>query len=243
MNRILAGSALLVTSAALVSAQAQTQPPTLKPDPHHVSFQTQPARPLTLVPVLGTWTADYENANQILTIDGTAAAKPPVEAAIRDLMGPGAPTFQKALAAPGAFPLALARDLPNFQGGRLAVEFKLIGGATDMSAGIAFNIKPDGSYLFARYNTKDGNVAVWKFENGTRTVLTHGEAHEQLPLNQWHTLELQVGNGTVTASSAKGRLTVTHKLTGPVSGRAGVWTKPDSVTAFRHFHGNHGGHR
>ena len=211
------------------------------PATHTMGPATQPAASFVLVPVSGSWTADYENAKQILTIDGTAPAKAPDAEAVRSLMGDAAPGFVKALAAPGAFPLAIARDIKEFKGGRLTVQFKLVAGASDQNAGIVFNLKPDGSYLYARYNTKDGNVAVWKFENGARTVLTHGAEHEQLPLNVWHTLDVQV-TGTAVTATANGRLTVKHALDAPISGRVGVWTKTDAVTTFKSFQSNHAVH-
>ena len=127
---------------------------------------------------------------QVLTIDGTAASKAPDADAARTLFGDKSAGFVTALAAPGAFPLAVARDVKDFPAGTLEVSFKLVSGATDQTAGIVFGLQPNGSYIYARYNTKDGNVAVWKFENGERTVLQHGEVHQQLSLNQWHTLQV-----------------------------------------------------
>ena len=195
----------------------------------------------TLVPVHGTWSADYEkttgdpNLRQILTLDGmtkTPTAPNPVDA--KALWGAEGDAFLKAATAPGAFPIAIARDLKGLKGGTFAVDFKLVAGQTDQSAGIAFNIQPDGSYYFARYNTKDGNVAVWKFENGTRTVLAHGTEHEQLKLGEWHTLEVRLSGKTIQATANR-KLSVTHTIDVEPSGRVGVWAKNDSVTSFRHF--------
>ena len=55
------------------------------------------------------------------------------------------------------------------------------------TAGIVFNLQPTGDYLFVRYNTKDGNAALWSYSGGQRRVIAHGEVHEQLPLNVWDT--------------------------------------------------------
>lgn len=140
----------------------------------------------------------------------------------------------KSLAAPAAYPLAVVRDIKTFAAGRLEVQFKLVAGESDQTAGIVFNLKPNGDYFYARYNTKDGNVAIWKFENGARAVLVHGELHEQLPLNTWHTLQVAIVGRTVTAT-ANTRWRAQHTFDGPVSGRLGVWTKQDSVTSFRGF--------
>jgi hypothetical protein len=219
-------------AAGVVGLSAREQAPRA---PAGVRYQV-------LVPVAGTWTADYENANQILTIDGAAPAKAPDAEAARALYGDAASSLVKALAQPGAYPIAIVRDVREFSGGRLQVQFKLVGGASDQTAGILFNLRPDGSYHYARYNTKDGNVAIWTFENGARSVLMHGTAHEQLPLNAWHTLEVVIAGTRVTAT-ANGRLTATHVLEAPVSGRVGVWTKTDSVTAFRHFQAQGRHHR
>lgn len=189
-----------------------------------------------LVPLSGTWTVEGEGAAQVVTVQGAGERGAPNELAATALFGAeGGASLVKSLAAPGAFTIAAAHGVKDFRGGRISVQFKLIAGATDQTAGIAFNLKPDGSYTYARYNTKDGNVAVWKFEQGARTVLAHGEAHEQLPLGAWQTLTVTVDGPKVTASAHGGKLTVSHTLPGPVSGRVGVWTKNDSVTAFRGY--------
>lgn len=221
---------------AVISVAAVAQQP---------AWKTTDGPVQVLVPLSGTWSADYENARQILTIDGKAAQKPPDAEAIKTVFPENAAAFAAALAAPGAFPLAVVRDVKQFANGRIQLQFKLIDGQTDQSAGIVFGLQSDGSYKFARYNTKDGNVAIWKFESGTRTVLQHGDLHEQLPLKVWHTLTLTV-TGPIVVATANDTLSVRHAFDAPVTGRIGVWTKADSVTAFRHVtaggkHGTHGG--
>ena len=188
----------------------------------------------TLVPLVGLWRAGTEGGRTTITIDGTAPSPKPDEGGAKTTFGAGAPGFVKAMSAPGVFPLAAARDVSEFKGGRLGVEFKILAGASDQTAGLVFNLKPDGTYNYARYNTKDGNVAIWKFEGGTRTVLSHGELHEQLPFNTWHRLSVAVEGRTVTAA-VNDKLRVTHTLDGDVLGKVGLWTKADSVTAFRNF--------
>jgi hypothetical protein len=243
---------IAATAVAYAGPQSQSQH---QAPAHRAIWQPASQNFDTLLPVSGTWQADYEKVDskmtQVLTIDGTAAAKAPDAEAARTLFGDKSAGFVAALAAPGAFPLAVARDVQTFTTGALEVSFKLMSGATDQTAGIVFGLQPDGSYTYARYNTKDGNVAVWKFEKGERTVLLHGELHEQLPLNQWHTLQVTIApdstrKATVVAASVKGTaLAVRHTLPTPVEGRVGVWTKTDSVTSFKHFvsTGHHLTHR
>ena len=242
MTRKLISAIVAVAATAVVYAGQQAAPQ--EPAPR-IAFQSANKNVMVLVPVSGTWTADYEKYDtkivQVLTIDGAAKPKAPDADAARTLFGDKSAGFVAALAAPGAFPLAVARDIKTFPAGTLEVSFKLVSGATDQTAGIVFGLQPDGSYTYARYNTKDGNVAVWKFENGERTVLQHGEVHEQLPLNQWHTLQVSVTGAVVSAAVKGSALAVRHTLPAPVEGRVGVWTKTDSVTSFKDF-ATTGGH-
>jgi hypothetical protein len=63
--------------------------------------------------------------------------------------------------------------------------------------------------------------------------LAHGEVHRQLALGQWHDLVVNIDGANVTAAADNGAMTVAHTLPAPVDGRLGLWTKADSVTAFR----------
>jgi hypothetical protein len=188
---------------------------------------------VALVPLVGLWRTGVDGGRTTITIDGTAPPKPDEAGATR-VFGGGAAPFVAVMSAPGVFPLAAAPSLGVVDGGRLSVEFKLIAGATDQTAGVAFNIRPDGTYQYARYNTKDGNVAVWKFENGARTVLAHGEAHEGLAFGVWHRLSVTIAGRAVEAV-VNDRLKVFHTLDRDVRGHVGLWTKADSVTAFRAY--------
>ena len=183
--------------------------------------------------LIGLWRAGTDAGIPTLTIDGTAAPKPNGDQAAR-YFGADGPSFVAAATSPTVFPLAAASGVKAFTSGELRVEFKLVAGATDQTAGIAFNLAPDHSYLYARYNTKDGNVALWKYEKGERTVLAHGDLHEQLPFNAWHTLKVAIAGRNVTAS-VNDRLQVSHTIDRDVAGGVGLWTKADSVTAFRRF--------
>jgi hypothetical protein len=131
------------------------------------------------------------------------------------------------------FPIAAVRGVPDFSDGVLRVQFKLMGGESDQTAGIAFGITPASEYYYARYNTKDGNVALWQFVNGDRKRIFDGADHAQLPLNVWHELQVEVRGAKVIATV--GSLRLEHTLPARVSGRVGFWTKRDSITAFKGF--------
>ncbi|MBA2304547.1 MAG: PepSY domain-containing protein [Acidobacteria bacterium] len=132
------------------------------------------------------------------------------------------------------FPLAAVRGVDDFTGGVLSVKFKLIAGDSDQIAGLAFGISPKAEYYYARYNTKDGNVALWRFVNGDRERIIDGSEHLQLPLDTWHDLRVEV-RGTRVIAVVNDKLRIEHTLAAPVSGRVGFYTKRDSVTAFKAF--------
>jgi hypothetical protein len=136
----------------------------------------------------------------------------------------------------GAFPFAVHDATTTFGDGMLAVDFRLDGGKSDQFAGIMFGLTSRGEYYAGRYNTKDGNVAIWTFANGERRVLAKGTGEKQLPLGAWHKLEVRVrGREVQVRVAGHPELTLTHQLDRVVSGRVGLWVKRDAVTAFRGF--------
>jgi hypothetical protein len=170
-------------------------------------------RPLEIVPIVGHWET------------GTDGGEPMVTADARKWRVDQAET---------RFPLAAVKSVDTFSSGVLTVKFKLIGGESDQIAGIAFGISPASEYYYARYNTKDGNVALWRFAAGERHRLLDGTEHVQLPLNTWHELRVEVRGNRVVAA-VNDALRIEHVLAAPVSGRVGFYTKRDSITAFKGF--------
>ena len=169
-------------------------------------------QPLKVDAVLGHWEHRAENGEAIVVADATK---------------------WRADASPVGFPLATVSGV-TFSNGTLRTKFKLVAGEGDQIAGLAFNITPANEYYFARYNTKDGNVAIWQFTKGERVRLAEGKDHMQFPLHAWHDLHVTVSGRQVTAV-VNGKLRLTHELPAPVSGGVGFWTKRESVTAFKAF--------
>lgn len=167
---------------------------------------------LKVTPVLGHWEQTTEGGEAVVVADATK---------------------WRADASPVGFPLATLPGV-TFSEGTLRVKFKLVAGGDDRIAGLAFNVGANGEYYFARYNTKDGNVAIWHFRKGERVRLVEGKEHLQLPLNTWHDLQVDVAGRRVTAT-VNDKLRISHDLPTTVSGGVGFWTKRDSVTAFKGF--------
>ena len=205
-----------------------------------IDSESEPKRgqpPRGLMGVVGNWTA-INDSGPAFRVDGAAwngqTAPRDLEAAGRSLFGQTTEAFLANGTAQGAFPLAVWRDVPDFAAGTIRVRFKLVGGASDQNAGVVVGLQPTGEYMFVRYNTKDGNVAIWAYANGERRRIADGETKAQLPMNTWHDLTVTV-TGTTVTGSLDGTLGVQHTLDKPLSGRVGLWTKRDAVTVFKDF--------
>jgi hypothetical protein len=191
--------------------------------------------PRPVVPVVGHWESVTDEGQPAVIANGTkwdGTSGPDLRALGRALFMEPDEAFVKNMDAETAFPFAVVTGVDDFTGGTIRGRFKLIGGASDQIAGFAFGLQPNGDYHYVRYNTKDGNLAVWEFTGGKRNVLKHGEHHAQIPLGSWHELVITVDGRRVRGEMAGG-FAVEHELPRAVSGLIGLWAKRDAVTAFR----------
>lgn len=206
--------------------------------PLSVVLGTQFEQPVsTLVGVIGHWTTSTDST---FTVDGAAwsgqsSAESVRKAGVR-LFGTATDGFVANGTATGAFPLAIAAPVREFSNGTLRVQFKMVGGASDQNAGIAFNITPQGEYLYARYNTKDGDLALWRYVKGERQLIVHGTGSSKLALGDWHELVVTIhGKGVSASVAGVSGMTLVHTLDTAPAGRVGVWVKRDAITSFRRF--------
>lgn len=192
-----------------------------------------------LQPVVGLWSTPADGDGSIMT-DGRnwsgLTAREALSPTATALFGTVSDSFLANGSSANAFPIAIDRETPDFRGGTIRVQFKLISGPTDQSAGIVVGMQPSGEYHFVRYNTKDGNIALWGFAAGERRVIAKGAGLKQLPLGAWHELVVRI-DGVHVAASVIGHpeLDSRFSMDTPVSGRIGLWAKRDVVTAFRRF--------
>lgn len=129
------------------------------------------------------------------------------------------------------FPLCIfdntvARDIA------VETKFKAISGTLDQSGGLVLRYTP-GNYYIARANALENNVILFKTVKGLRSHVK--EVPIPVSLNVWHTLRFEA-RGEHLEIIFDGK-TVLKKndgtFTGP--GKAGLWTKADSVTEFTDF--------
>ena len=204
-----------------------------------IEFATSAFVPPAAAPVIvaGAWTT----ADGVHTVDGTQWSGTTDSAALArssmQLFGSVNDAFVRNSGAAGAFPLLVQVTSVTGHGREvLSTGFQLIGGASDQNAGVMFGLQPNGSYHYVRYNTKDGDLALWVFENGERRLILHGTGHRQLELGAWHTLRVTLDGRELHASiDGVADVVLHHTLDVPVRGPTGLWVKRDAVTAFRNW--------
>jgi hypothetical protein len=94
----------------------------------------------------------------------------------------------------------------------VSVRFKPISGSEDASAGIVFRFS-EGRYYVVRANALEDNFNLYYYDRGRHQIT--GARIKAPALGQWHKLRITAEDDS--------RFT---------SGRVGLWTKADSITAF-----------
>jgi 3-keto-disaccharide hydrolase len=110
----------------------------------------------------------------------------------------------------------------------VSMKFKPISGREDASGGVVFRFN-DGKYYVVRANALEDNFRLYSYDRGRRQIAT---ASVKTPaLGQWHTVRL-VALGDHMQAWLDGTLYLDHRDARFKSGRVGLWTKADSITAF-----------
>ena len=146
---------------------------------------------------------------------------------------PGAPSGKNVLmqrAIRNEFNVIVAPPGP-FTDVDVSMKFKPISGREDGSGGIVFRFT-DGKYYVVRANALEDNFRLYSYDRSRRQLAT---ARVTPPsLGQWHTVRV-VAVGDHLQAWLDGALSLDHRDTRFKSGRVGLWTKADSVTAFDHL--------
>ena len=110
----------------------------------------------------------------------------------------------------------------------VSVRFKPMSGREDASGGIVFRFR-DGTYYVIRANALEDNFNLYYYDRGRREIT--GVRVPAPALGQWHTVRV-VAVGDHIQGYLDGTLRLDYRDSRFRSGRVGLWTKADSVTAF-----------
>ena len=133
------------------------------------------------------------------------------------------------------FPLAIL-DSVQFRDGDVSVRLKPVAGRQDEAGGVVFRYIDANNYYVARANALQGNVALFKVENGERTQIA--VARHDLSLNAWQILKVSVRGARMQVYLDHRRILQSWDATFSGPGKVGLWTVGDSVTYFDDFRVN-----
>lgn len=191
--------------------------------------------PSQFVAIVGDWNVTPEKT---LQVDGRRWIKGQPSAGLaekaRTIYGAKHEEFIDSVKAYAYFPYAVARNVDGFRDGEISMRFRLLGGQLDQCAGILFNLKPNGDYLTVRFNGKEDNLVLWKFEKGKRSFVKKGVEDVHLKMGEWHRMKIVI-DGTSLRGYLDDRPLLEYTLPAPVNGKVGVWSKTDSVSQFTEY--------
>jgi hypothetical protein len=159
------------------------------------------------------WTVEHDNSDQFTVLKQTGKA---------------------------TYPLAL-RQGTSIKDGFVEASFKPIAGSEDRAGGLVWRAKDANNYYVVRANALEDNVVLYKTVNGARSSLEifgrkGGYGVEvAVPANQWHSLRVDFAGTRFQVTFDDKSLFEVDDATFAEAGMVGVWTKADSVTAFRDF--------
>jgi len=120
----------------------------------------------------------------------------------------------------------------------VTMKFKPISGKEDQGAGIVWRYRDKDNYYIVRANALEGNVVLYKVENGKRTDLplvgkgrTYG-MKQKVPSRQWSMLRVTAKGNLFEVYYNGNKLYEVKDETFMDAGRVGLWTKADSVIYF-----------
>ena len=127
------------------------------------------------------------------------------------------------------FPL-LVFDEGVYDDFTFSAKVKMVGGAIEQMAGLAFRIQDERNYYVVRASALGGTFRFYKFVNGARSDPVGPEI--QIPKGAWHEIAVECrGNRIRCLLNGKEAMPVITD-TSFIRGKVGFWTKSDSVSYF-----------
>jgi hypothetical protein len=117
--------------------------------------------------------------------------------------------------------------------GMVEVKFKAIAGKEDQAAGVVWRWKDSNNYYVARANALEQNVSLYYTVGGSRKTIKYVNA--PVAANAWHTLRVRYKGEGIAVELDRKTYIETRDAHILGRGKAGVWTKADSVTVFDDF--------
>jgi len=169
-------------------------------------------------------------------VTGKGEAKWSIEA---DASAPSKPNVLKQSGV-GDYPVIL-KDEPVIKDGFVEVKGKSLDGKKDQAIGVVWRAKDANNYYTPRAQATEGNVGLYKVENGKRTALDivvrkGGYCVEaKVEPKTWHTLRVEFSGDLAKVIWNGKELFQVKDASFADAGKCGLWTKADSVIVFDDF--------
>jgi hypothetical protein len=112
----------------------------------------------------------------------------------------------------------------------VSTRFKPVSGTVDQAAGLVARYRNKDNYYVVRANALENNVRLYKVERGNRKQFAG--ANVKVTAGEWQTLALEVKGTHFWVFLNEALLFEADDATFKNAGKAGLWTKADSVTYF-----------
>jgi len=130
-------------------------------------------------------------------------------------------------------PLAIL-DRMSLRDGDVSVRIKPVAGREDQGGGVVWRYRDANNYYVARADALEKNVAVYRVENGRRSLMLAVVKHD-IPTNAWSILKVSARGNRFQVYVDHRRILQGQDNTFSGAGGVGLWTAADSVTYFDDF--------
>jgi hypothetical protein len=112
----------------------------------------------------------------------------------------------------------------------VTIGFKAVSGKVDQAGGVVVRLQDAQNYYIARANALENNVRFYRVVAGKREQL--GSADRKVSRGAYHKLALRAEGDRFTVLFNGAQLFTATDSTFRTAGKAGFWTKADSITRF-----------
>jgi hypothetical protein len=130
------------------------------------------------------------------------------------------------------FPLAIVKE-GTYKDVTLSVRAKPVSGEVDQGFGMVWRYKDADNYYITRCNADEDNCTIYHTVNGRRRAFLNKPI--KVSKNTWHTLKLEAAGNHFVVWFDSAKVLDAKDETFKDAGRAGLWTKADSVIQFDDF--------
>src|SRR5438270_1427818 len=162
------------------------------------------------------------------TQTGSGSAKWSIE---KDDSAPSQPNVLKQ-SGQATFPVCFKNDT-NLKDGFVEVKFKPVSGREDQAGGVIWRVRDANNYYISRANALEDNVTIYHTIGGKRVAFK--SINTKVKSGVWHTLRVDFEGNKFTVTFDGNKVIEATDQSFQNAGKAGVWTKADSVTLFDDF--------